>query len=67
MNIKPIPDGNETIACAVCLDEIPGTAMKSEEASDYVHHFCGLECFAGWRAQEDRQDAGEDIGVTRRP
>lgn len=57
MNTKPTPDEEELVSCDVCLKEIPVSEAKSDEASDYVHHFCGLECFSKWQAQE--QTTGE--------
>ena len=43
---------NKLIACDICLKEIPASEAKSEEASDYVAHFCGLECYDQWRHQK---------------
>ncbi|MEW6313568.1 MAG: DUF3330 domain-containing protein [Pseudomonadota bacterium] len=40
------------VACEVCLTEIPGSAARSVEASDYVHHFCGLDCLERWQANK---------------
>ena len=37
------------IACAVCQQEIPLSEAVVPEASDYVAHFCCLECYAAWR------------------
>jgi hypothetical protein len=45
----------EIVECEICLREIPVSEAKTEEAVDYVHHFCGIECYARWRAQEDRE------------
>lgn len=42
---------NEQISCEICLKEIPASEAKSEEASDYVAHFCGLDCYDKWRNQ----------------
>jgi len=42
----------EIVECEICLREIPVSEAKMEEAVDYVHHFCGIECYARWRAQE---------------
>jgi len=42
----------EKVECEICLKEIPVSEAKMDEAADYVHHFCGLECYAIWRAQE---------------
>lgn len=52
MDAKPTPRAVDVLACDVCFKEIPISEALSDEASDYIHHFCGLECFAMWRAQE---------------
>ena len=39
------------IPCAVCQREIPLSAAVWRESSDYVAHFCGLECYERWRNQ----------------
>jgi hypothetical protein len=41
----------ETVACEVCLKEIPVSEAKTAEGTDYVLHFCGLDCFAKWQRQ----------------
>ncbi|MDH5184944.1 MAG: DUF3330 domain-containing protein [Gammaproteobacteria bacterium] len=46
---------NEIIACDVCMKEIPKSEARSEEASEYVAHFCGLECYDKWK-QENNTD-----------
>ena len=40
------------IACDICLKEIPASAAKNEETSDYVFHFCGIDCYAKWKGSE---------------
>lgn len=45
------PDAEVRVPCAICLKEIPISEAKSEEASDYVRYFCGLDCYAKWRRQ----------------
>lgn len=45
----------EIVECEVCLKEIPVSEAKMDEAADYVHHFCGLECYARWRAQDAKE------------
>lgn len=50
--------GEQQVACEICLKQIPLSEAKSDEASDYVRYFCGLECYARWRAQEKQQDPG---------
>ncbi len=49
----------EVIECSVCLKEIPSSEAKSAEASDYVAHFCGLDCYDKWvkKAEQTRVDA----------
>jgi hypothetical protein len=40
----------QRVACEVCLREVPRSEAVVPEASDYVAYFCGLECFAKWKA-----------------
>ena len=42
-------DDQGLIACDICLKEIPASGAKNEEASDYVFHFCGIDCYAKWK------------------
>ena len=46
-----VVDDSTKVACDVCLREIPASEARSEEASDYVLYFCGLECYGTWRTQ----------------
>ncbi|MCU7835308.1 MAG: DUF3330 domain-containing protein [gamma proteobacterium symbiont of Taylorina sp.] len=46
--------GSDQIACKICLKEIPISEAKSEEATDYVAHFCGLDCYDKWRHQKPK-------------
>lgn len=45
------------VACEVCLREIPASEASSCEASDYVVHFCGLDCYEKWRKQDSHDGA----------
>ena len=38
------------IACRVCSEDIPTSEAMSVEATDYVVHFCGLDCYQRWRS-----------------
>jgi uncharacterized protein (DUF736 family) len=58
MNRKQSTENLELVECEVCLKEIPASEAKNEEASDYVLHFCGLECFDKWRNTQDQK--GQD-------
>jgi hypothetical protein len=52
MNQKENDKQEETlVSCDICMKEIPATEARSEEADDYVRHFCGLECYDKWRSQ----------------
>jgi hypothetical protein len=42
------------VTCASCMAEVPASVAKTYEGPDYVHHFCGLECFERWRAQVNK-------------
>lgn len=47
---------NETVECEICLKEVPKSGAKSVETSEYVHHFCGVDCYAQWQKQEEEKD-----------
>jgi len=57
MAIADKQNEQEKVACEVCLKEIPLSEAKSDEASDYVRHFCGLECYARWKEQEKKESS----------
>ena len=46
------PNDHDIIPCEVCLKEIPTTEAKTTEGTDYVVHFCGLDCYEQWRDKE---------------
>jgi len=46
----------EKVPCEVCLKEIPKSEAKVVEAEDYVHYFCGLDCFEKWKKGEKNAD-----------
>ena len=46
-------DDQGLIACDICLKEIPASGAKNEEASDYVFHFCGIDCYAKWKEPDN--------------
>lgn len=51
---KPLAAGS--IACDVCMKEVPVTEAMVPEAVDYVMHFCGLECYEKWSTQHGKPD-----------
>lgn len=42
----------EVVQCEVCMMEVPASVSLSFEGTDYVHHFCGLECLGLWRENQ---------------
>ncbi|KFI22749.1 DUF3330 domain-containing protein [Nitrosococcus oceani] len=42
--------------CDVCLKEIPRSEANSAEAEEYVHWFCGLECYEQWRNDKEKKE-----------
>ncbi len=56
MSMPNNPVQNDLVQCKVCLKEIPASEAKNAEASDYVSHFCGLECYEKWRKQSEQRD-----------
>ena len=43
------PTTDSQVSCAVCEHEVPLSEAPVREASDYMAHFCGLECYERWR------------------
>jgi hypothetical protein len=41
----------QQLRCAICEHEVPFSEAVVPEASDYMAHFCGLECYERWRKQ----------------
>lgn len=52
MAIKRDITVDPVVQCEICLAEIPSSSAKSEEASDYVMYFCGLNCYEKWKNRE---------------
>jgi hypothetical protein len=52
--VKNTPQ-DEKVACEICLKEVPISEAKSEEATGYVLHFCGLECYTKWKEQNNKE------------
>lgn len=50
------------ISCAICLKEIGHEEGETFEVDDYVHHFCGLECYSEWQSKkaEDKPKGDKD-------
>lgn len=46
------PMTTEHVACEICMKEVPISEATVPEATDYVVHFCGLDCYQKWKSQE---------------
>lgn len=52
MSEKSGKEEKPALACDVCLKDIePGNA-ETYEVDDYVHHFCGLDCYSEWQKKK---------------
>lgn len=49
----------DLVQCDVCLKEIPSSESNSAEASDYVAHFCGLNCYEQWMKKAEKNPAAD--------
>ena len=38
-------------SCQVCLHEVPLSEAVVPEGVDYMMYFCGLDCYAAWKAR----------------
>jgi hypothetical protein len=45
-----------TIACDVCMAEVPASVAQTAEGPDYVQHFCGLDCLEKWQEQSEKEE-----------
>ncbi len=58
MRLKPVSSESDRVACEVCLVEIPRDLVRSDEATGYVHYFCGESCYAEWREDAEQERHG---------
>ena len=49
----------DLVQCGVCLKEIPASEAKNAEASDYVAHFCGLDCYEKWLDKAEQEEVAD--------
>ncbi|MDH5323999.1 MAG: DUF3330 domain-containing protein [Gammaproteobacteria bacterium] len=52
----PSSNDSEKVACDVCMKEIPVSGAQSMETTDYVIHFCGVDCYSKWMQQNQKPD-----------
>ena len=51
-----------SLSCSICLKDISHEEGETYEVDDYVHHFCGLDCYSEWQRKkaEDAPEAKKD-------
>ena len=62
MRQKPVNSESDKVACEVCLMEIPRDLARSDEATGYVHYFCGESCYAKWKESGLQADKTNPAG-----
>ena len=55
------PEKEGSVACEVCLKEIPRSVARSLEGPDYVYHFCGQGCYEKWLAGAGMRAVGLEV------
>jgi hypothetical protein len=54
----------QSVECEVCLREVPRSEAVVPEAADYVAYFCGLECFAQWKALREAESKSNAVSAS---
>ncbi|MFV2057912.1 MAG: DUF3330 domain-containing protein [Thiohalomonadales bacterium] len=54
MTSRPVPIEPDYLECEVCMKELANPASYSQEADDYVQHFCGIECYTKWKTKHEQ-------------
>jgi hypothetical protein len=54
------PAEQPSMTCSLCMKEMPHDLAHTIEGPDYVHHFCGLECYRKWQERQSEEDKKKD-------
>ncbi len=54
---KPVQPVPQQVSCQLCRKQLPADEAMVEEAKDYVHWFCGQDCYQRWQ-RDHRQEQG---------
>lgn len=57
---KKKPKEDAPLTCEICMHEMPHDLAHTLEGPDYVHHFCGLDCYRKWQEQQATVDKKPD-------
>lgn len=58
---RAAPATNPPIECEICLKEIPESAAFTAEGSEYVGHFCGIECYQEFLRKRREAGSRQDV------
>jgi hypothetical protein len=61
MKADTTPTETGILSCELCLREIPPSEAQSEEATEYVMYFWGLDCYAEWKARRPHEGDRRDV------
>ena len=61
------PAETALVACEICLKEIPPSEAIHAEASDYLLHFCGMDCYYQWTERAAGDSSGNAAKRSRQP
>lgn len=50
------------LRCSHCDSPIPASSALNFEGADYIRHFCGENCLAGWCASAAHRRPGRPAG-----
>jgi hypothetical protein len=67
MPTKDTPVPPAPVACTICMKEVPISESIVSEATDYVAHFCGADCYDKWRRQPGHPPSQEDMPTSSAP
>ena len=54
------PQQEAPLACSLCMKELPHDLVHTHEGPDYVHHFCGHDCYRKWQERQTELDNKKD-------
>ena len=57
MSEKKAGESTPDLSCSICMKHIDPSEAETYEVDDYVHHFCGLDCYSKW--QQGKGGKGE--------
>jgi hypothetical protein len=53
---KPETQLPQQVSCQLCRKQLPADEAVVEEAKDYVHWFCGQDCYQRWQHEHSQDE-----------